>query len=196
MATALSLFPARVRVVDQNGYAKPEFLRALSIVFSRVGGAMGDAGGGDVIAAMSQAFEETGSYESVTQTEPQEDTVGEMVMQPPVDFQAELDLKEDKINKNAANGYAGLDALRALLIYNSTGTYKATISAETLAADRAQSLPDRAGTFALTTDITGAFQAANFTGYSISGVPGATGTIDLTTAVSIDVASGIITGYT
>ena len=41
---ALSLFPSRVRVVDQNGFATPEFLRALNIVYARVGGAIGDSG--------------------------------------------------------------------------------------------------------------------------------------------------------
>lgn len=39
MATALNLFPARVRIADENGYASPEFLRALQALFIRVGGA-------------------------------------------------------------------------------------------------------------------------------------------------------------
>jgi len=43
MAT-LSLFPSRVRIVDQGGFATPEFLRALNIVYARVGGALGDSG--------------------------------------------------------------------------------------------------------------------------------------------------------
>ena len=196
MATALSLFPSRVRVVDQNGYATPEFLRALSIVFARVGGALGDAGGSDVIAAMSQAFEETGSYESVTQTAPQEDTVGEMVMQPPVDFQAELDLKEDKINKNAANGYAGLGSTRQLLVYENSGTLKTEITAGSISADRFNTLPDKDGTFATTTDITGALQAANFTSYAVSGTAGISATIDIATAATITVTNGLVTGTT
>jgi hypothetical protein len=38
---ALNLFPARVRIADANGFASPEFLRALQAVFERVGGATG-----------------------------------------------------------------------------------------------------------------------------------------------------------
>lgn len=41
MATILSLFPARVRAVNEDGTFTPEFLRALSVVADRVGGALG-----------------------------------------------------------------------------------------------------------------------------------------------------------
>lgn len=36
--TILQLFPERVRVVDADGIASPEFLRALRTLFERVGG--------------------------------------------------------------------------------------------------------------------------------------------------------------
>ena len=41
MATALSLFPARVRWSDANGFLTPEAVRALQDLFTRVGGANG-----------------------------------------------------------------------------------------------------------------------------------------------------------
>lgn len=41
MATSLDLFPARVRIADKDGYASPEFLRALKALFERVGGSTG-----------------------------------------------------------------------------------------------------------------------------------------------------------
>jgi len=41
MATSLDLFPARVRIADENGFASQEFLRALRALFVRVGGATG-----------------------------------------------------------------------------------------------------------------------------------------------------------
>lgn len=52
MANLLSLFPARVKFVQQDGTLTPEAYRALQILLSRVGGALGDAGidtFGDVI---------------------------------------------------------------------------------------------------------------------------------------------------
>lgn len=46
---ALSLFPSRVPIVNQDGTATPEFLRSLAIVYSRVGGALGDMGSDSMI---------------------------------------------------------------------------------------------------------------------------------------------------
>jgi hypothetical protein len=40
MSEVLSLFPSRVRFVDANGMLTPEALRALSVLFTRVGGAI------------------------------------------------------------------------------------------------------------------------------------------------------------
>jgi hypothetical protein len=42
--TALNLFPARIRFVNGDGTLTPEAYRALQIVFSRVGGTLGDSG--------------------------------------------------------------------------------------------------------------------------------------------------------
>lgn len=50
--TALNLFPARVRFVNQDGTLTPEAYRALQIVFGRVGGALGD-NGADVMASFA-----------------------------------------------------------------------------------------------------------------------------------------------
>ena len=50
--TALNLFPARVRFVNDDGTLTPEAYRALQIVFGRVGGALGD-NGADVMASFA-----------------------------------------------------------------------------------------------------------------------------------------------
>lgn len=50
MATALNLFPARVRFTNADGTLTPEAYRALRLLFERVGGALGD-NGTDVFAA-------------------------------------------------------------------------------------------------------------------------------------------------
>lgn len=41
---ALNLFPARIPFVNADGTLTPEAYRALQVVFSRVGGALGDVG--------------------------------------------------------------------------------------------------------------------------------------------------------
>jgi len=44
MASTLSLFPSRIRIVNQDGTMTPEFYRALQVLFNRSGGALGDVG--------------------------------------------------------------------------------------------------------------------------------------------------------
>jgi len=44
MASTLSLFPSRIRIVNQDGTMTPEFYRALQVLFERSGGALGDTG--------------------------------------------------------------------------------------------------------------------------------------------------------
>lgn len=66
MSTALSLFPARIRFVNQDGTLTPEAYRAMQMLYGRVGGVLGDvgadtfavmAGGSDDIAADVTALE-------------------------------------------------------------------------------------------------------------------------------------------
>jgi len=57
MSSALSLFPARIRFVNQDGTLTPEAYRALQILYGRTGGVLGDMGvdtfapapGGDLV---------------------------------------------------------------------------------------------------------------------------------------------------
>ena len=44
MTTTLSLFPSRIKIVNQDGTMTSEFYRALQILFNRSGGALGDTG--------------------------------------------------------------------------------------------------------------------------------------------------------
>ena len=44
MASTLSLFPSRIRIVNQDGTMTPEFYRALQVLFDRSGGTLGDVG--------------------------------------------------------------------------------------------------------------------------------------------------------
>lgn len=46
MATnTLSLFPARIKIVNPDGTMTPEFYRALQVIVARLGGPLGDNGG-------------------------------------------------------------------------------------------------------------------------------------------------------
>lgn len=57
MSTALSLFPARIRFVNQDGTLTPEAYRAMQMLYGRTGGVLGDMGvdtfatgfGGDLV---------------------------------------------------------------------------------------------------------------------------------------------------
>jgi hypothetical protein len=67
--TALSLFPARVKIARPDGTMTPEFYRALQALFERVGGSIGDMGA-DVFAPFLQTGMESvlgASPEAVTQ---------------------------------------------------------------------------------------------------------------------------------
>ena len=44
MANTLSLFPARVKIVNPDGTMTSEFYRALQVLFDRTGGTLGDVG--------------------------------------------------------------------------------------------------------------------------------------------------------
>lgn len=71
-----------------------------------------------------------------------------------------LAARELLTNKNAANGYAGLNAFYAIQIKNAGGVVVSTLSSAALTA-RAYQLPNASGTIALTTDITGTNSGVN-----------------------------------
>tara|TARA_R110000782_G_scaffold55229_2_gene116488 strand:- start:399 stop:623 length:225 start_codon:yes stop_codon:yes gene_type:complete len=69
MANVLSLFPARIAIVDQNGVMTPEFFRALSAIYIRVGGAIGDNGQDTytITSQSSSSGNDTASFSDVIQ---------------------------------------------------------------------------------------------------------------------------------
>lgn len=70
--STLQLFPARVKVTDQNGFATPEFLRALSVLFDRVGGALGDSGE-DVFSVFGQSQTSNDTIQDITMQSKKDD---------------------------------------------------------------------------------------------------------------------------
>lgn len=163
-----SVLSNTTRIVDENGRPTMEFLRALN---SR-------ASSGDYA---EEVFQVPGGLTRETAPEV---------------FQSSFlsDLKEDKSNKDASGGYVGLTGY-SINFKNAAGTFTSLL-ANTSTAARTYSFPDRNITVAGVDDITGGLQSANFTGYSASGTPGISATIDLTTALTIVVTNGLITGQT
>ena len=82
---ALNLFPARVRFVNDDGTLTMEAYRALQIVFSRVGGTLGDVGADTftVQAPMGQASDNPSITDMLMQVS-YSDVVQQDVMQFPV----------------------------------------------------------------------------------------------------------------
>jgi hypothetical protein len=85
----LSLFPSRIKIVDPNGNATPEFLRALNVVFDRLGGYIGDDGMGDVMAALVAASEASIGLETVYQQPEHQETPPDVVQPVPPETLAE-----------------------------------------------------------------------------------------------------------
>lgn len=81
----LSLFPSRIKIVDANGNATPEFLRALNTVFDRLGGYIGDDGMGDVMAALAASAERSVGLETVYQQPERQDNPPDVVQPIPAE---------------------------------------------------------------------------------------------------------------
>jgi hypothetical protein len=190
---ALSLFPQRVAWVDADGYLTPEAQRALKMLFTRVGGAMGDMGD-DVFQPFVPSFDQGGYSAEVYQLPnvPAE-SLPEVFQLRSYDY--ELSLKEDKANKDASGGYVGKTG-QSINFTNVAGTFVSGMS-NTNTAARSYAFPDRNITVAGLDDITGGlnnFSAA--TGYLAAGIAGVTATIDVTATPNLQVQGGIIIGAT
>lgn len=162
-----SLITQTTVIVDKNGRPTAEFLRALN---SRASSA----------SYGEEVFQVQGGLTHESAPE---------VFQPGF-----LSGYELQANKDASGGYVGLTGY-SINFKNAAGTFTSLL-ANTNTAIRTYSFPDRSVTVAGVDDITGGLQAANFTGYSASGTPGISATIDLATAATIEVTNGLITGQT
>jgi hypothetical protein len=78
--SVLSLFPARIRFVNQDGTLTPEALRMLELLVQRVGGALGDVGA-DVFAS-PDAQEYTPGGDVAVQPVEADDGPADMIAQP------------------------------------------------------------------------------------------------------------------
>ena len=84
MATILSLFPARVKFTNDDGTLTPEAYRALQILFTRVGGTLGD-NGTDVFAnsmVLAQPNAEASNTDTIIQDPSPAGLLADVVQQP------------------------------------------------------------------------------------------------------------------
>lgn len=92
--TALVLFPARIRFVNDDGTLTPEAYRALQEIVSRTGGVLGSSGTdtfGDIVGDTTKS-ELNVAYTDVTQSPAQESQGSADVVQPTAFDQAVADI--------------------------------------------------------------------------------------------------------
>lgn len=133
MSSALSLFPARIRFVNQDGTLTPEALRVLDMLVTRVGGTLGDTGV-DVFATPEQPDE--GAPQDLQQSAPAGQAGEELVLQP-VPATAGTDLVLQHAPYSPGAGLSLLDYRFALTDTPvSPGTYGSAGSVAVLTVDQ------------------------------------------------------------
>lgn len=81
MATTLSLFPARIRFVNEDGTLTPEAYRALQTLVDRSGGVLGD-NGVDTFGDLTGAGSQDSSITDMVAQQATTEQVPEMLQQP------------------------------------------------------------------------------------------------------------------
>jgi hypothetical protein len=100
--TALNLFPARIRFVNDDGTLTPEAYRALQIVFGRVGGPLGDSGT-DVFGnatTMGQASDNPSITDTTFQAFLPDSPIPDVVQQSPMDDRLMADIVQQSANQD------------------------------------------------------------------------------------------------